>query len=906
MIAPLLNRISRNKLSIVAFFGLLFFFYNFYIHQDEPEAESNPVKVGFINDAKQIGKTSPEAAGLNSFLVGTPTTKQSNSLAGGEDALAPTKPKKKPPPLPVLKTLPDVDKVDTPQFKPLRGGSFELLSPETFEKYKDYEIVYGEGGGTRLNNLGKKLEVLPPVSKLPRTPKFPVKDIKKLPNIKIHGKIIPKIQAANFHEETPQENETRLQRLKFVKDMFLVSWNQYKKYAWGKDEVKPVSLQAFDPFAGWAATLVDALDTLVIMGLKEEFIEAVDLVKSIDFSRTFRKDIPMFETTIRYLGGLLAAYDLSGERVLLEKAIQLGDNLIGAFDTPNHMPMIYFPWTDTAQQYKFRASQTSSVAELGSMLLEFTRLAQITGNNTYFDAVDRVTQALYELSSKTAIPYLFPPNLDASGCVFNQYPAEKKKDAVSPISPMEESSNKEAHESAFVQFQTNSAFLARSTNTVEGDLANKQAKIRSVGTASSPNQQANTQEIKSADLSSTLNKRAVDEDEKDNHIDSSSVVKPVLRTFGYGRSQMSMCTETDMALALQTIGAQKYTLGGSTDSTYEYYPKEHILLGGADPVYEDLYTNMISSVNKHLIFKPLAEGDPDILFVGNRLRTSNGDLLQEDNEVSHLSCFAGGMYALGSRVFGRPADLDVAAKLTDGCVWAYNSTRTGVMPESFHIRRCPVQLKSESQSPKCHFDFATVDEETTQHNRLRMEELKEEGLVTSKMQQQGVTLSTYSHGPSTNLVTNDGRWPVSNGHDMPRSYIRMDSRYLLRPEALESVFYMYRVSGNRTWQDKGWTMFQNIVSATAILPEHLTNADTPKSIKRNDDDDSGKILGFSAIRDVTNDTGSALNFLDEAESFWMAETLKYAYLLFTDPGKISLDDYVFNTEAHPLLFQRKD
>ena len=88
---------------------------------------------------------------------------------------------------------------------------------------------------------------------------------------------------------------------------------------------------------------------------------------------------------------------------------------------------------DAAQKYKFRASQTSSVAELGSMLLEFTRLAQITGNNTYFDAVDRVTQALHELSPKTPIPFLFPPNLDASGCVFGQYPAEKKKDRKSDL-----------------------------------------------------------------------------------------------------------------------------------------------------------------------------------------------------------------------------------------------------------------------------------------------------------------------------------------------------------------------------------------------------------------------------------------------------------------------------------------
>lgn len=920
MAAPLVNKLSRNKTFFVIFCGLLFFSYNFFYNHAESEIASSFDHGSFVNNAKPIGKTSPEAAGLDSFLVGTATSKESSDFEEKNDIPTPTKPKKKLPPLPSLKALPETvrDKIDIPRFMPLRGGSFELLNPQTLEKYKDHEIVYGEAEGTRLDNLNEKLELLPAISKLPRTPKFPVKDVKKLPNIKLHGKKIPKIQANEFPEETPEKNKQRLQRLKFVKEMFLISWNQYKTHAWGKDELKPVSLQAFDPFAGWAATLVDALDTLLIMDLKEEFKEAVNVVKNIDFSRTFRKDIPMFETTIRYLGGLLASYDLSGEQILLEKAVQLGDNLIGAFDTPNHMPMIYFPWTDSAQNYKFRASETSSFAELGSMLVEFTRLAQITGNNTYFDAVDRVTQAFYKLSPKTAIPYLFPPSLDATGCNFSQYFEEKEKgNVVDPNSSKKQDSNKEAHEASFVQFHKESAAMARNTNMATTNTINKQVKAEIKKTPSSSisdkqaienelkkasvvsHQQENSQEVDKVDSSPTLGKRTTNENEKNIYSNSHTVTKPVVRTFGYGRSQMFMCMETDMELKLPTINAQKYTLGGSTDSTYEYYSKEHILLGGADPVYENLYTNMISSVNKHLLFKPLAEGDPDILFVGNQLRSKDG-FLQEDNEVSHLSCFAGGMYALGSRVFGRSADLDVAAKLTDGCVWAYNSTRTGIMPESFHIRRCPVKLMSESESPKCHFNFETVDTEMAQRSKLRLQEMKDHGLINPKINLQGRTLSTYSIGPSASFITEDGRWEVSKGHDMPRSFIRMDPRYLLRPEALESVFYMYRVSGNQTWQDKGWEMFQHIVDATAIFPEHLAEDSTEKSINN----ESGNIVGFSAIKDVTNDTGSTLNFMDEAESFWMAETLKYAYLLFADPNKISLDKYVFNTEAHPLLFER--
>lgn len=68
-----------------------------------------------------------------------------------------------------------------------------------------------------------------------------------------------------------------------------------------------------------------------------EFEEAVKAVGKLDFTTSPRADIPMFETTIRYLGGLVAAYDVSGKKhkILLDKATELGDILMGAFDTPN-------------------------------------------------------------------------------------------------------------------------------------------------------------------------------------------------------------------------------------------------------------------------------------------------------------------------------------------------------------------------------------------------------------------------------------------------------------------------------------------------------------------------------------------------------------------------------------------
>jgi mannosyl-oligosaccharide alpha-1,2-mannosidase len=84
---------------------------------------------------------------------------------------------------------------------------------------------------------------------------------------------------------------------------------------------------------------------------------------------------------------------------------------------------------------------------------------------------------------------------------------------------------------------------------------------------------------------------------------------------------------------------------------------------------------------------------------------------------------------------------------------------------------------------------------------------------------------------------------------------------------------MYRITGDPMWREKGWKMFQAVDRATRAE------------------------YGHSAIADVTNPTPT---HLDEMESFWLAETLKYFYLLFAEESTISLDDWVLNTEAHPF------
>ena len=158
---------------------------------------------------------------------------------------------------------------------------------------------------------------------------------------------IPTVQYDfSWKKESKEEKDKREARMKTVKENFAHAWEGYKAHAWMKDEVAPLSGGYRESFGGWAATLVDSLDTLWIMGFKKEFMNAVGILDQIDFSRSSGDEINIFETTIRYLGGFLSAFDLSGHTPLLAKAIQLGEMLYVAFDTPNRLPITRWNWKE--------------------------------------------------------------------------------------------------------------------------------------------------------------------------------------------------------------------------------------------------------------------------------------------------------------------------------------------------------------------------------------------------------------------------------------------------------------------------------------------------------------------------------------------------------------------------------
>jgi mannosyl-oligosaccharide alpha-1,2-mannosidase len=489
---------------------------------------------------------------------------------------------------------------------------------------------------------------------------------------------------------------------------------------------------------GWAATLIDNLDTLLIMGLDAEFGKAVDAVtSSIHFGPppTSAVTISTFETTIRHLGGLISAYDLTGctEPRLLDKAIELGDMLIRAFDNPSHMPVTRWDLQRASEfaksttqsnqmMYEQPAADNAIIAEFASFGPEFTRLSQLTGDMRYYDKVHRVSRAMQAQQNGTMIPGMWPIGINA----------------------------------------------------------------------------------KAPDLTTGM----------------------------------------------------KFGVGTMADSAFEYLAKMHALIGGvASPSYGavseeadfvQMYTHFITaSENAGLFFRPVVPDDLDILFTAD---ISTIEIFpkpsiaqhRRDYTGAHLACFFGGNLLMAGRLLSRASDVDLGLKVTNGCIWAYQASPFGIMPEKFELKSCDEHyLKLNSGS--CKFNETLWDEQ-------------------------------YGHGGSNKDVHVPGMVRIT------------EKGYFLRPEAIESVFYAYRVTGDPKYREIAWEMFQSIEkwTATQFGNAALGDVTVPGMV------DGKELPGGGPLKQ------------DSMESFWLAETLKYFFLIFSDESVINLDEWVLNTEAHPF------
>ncbi|TFY60511.1 hypothetical protein EVJ58_g5099 [Rhodofomes roseus] len=180
-----------------------------------------------------------------------------------------------------------------------------------------------------------------------------------------------------------------------VRHAFLHAYTGYQEHAGQGDELKPVSEGSVDNFNGWRLTLVDGMDTMWIMGLHKEFYDALTTVAELDFHLDEGSFAPFFETVIRYLGGLLSAYALSGEPVLLNRADDLGSMLLPAMSTDSGLPM-YAVNTKTGETREGWTRGIVLWAEALSCQLEYKYLAHITGRQEYFQRVEHIMDLMHD------------------------------------------------------------------------------------------------------------------------------------------------------------------------------------------------------------------------------------------------------------------------------------------------------------------------------------------------------------------------------------------------------------------------------------------------------------------------------------------------------------------------------
>jgi len=189
-----------------------------------------------------------------------------------------------------------------------------------------------------------------------------------------------------------------IKRRNFIKNMMKTAWDGYAQFAFGQNELKPISKSGHSAgiFGGstMGASIIDALDTLYIMGLTEEYKKGREWVAlSLEFNGGGY--VSVFEINIRFLGGLLTMYAFTHDEVYKVKAKTLGDKLLPAFNTPSGIPWgLLNLQSGGGMNYGWASGGQSILAEFGTLHLEFTYLSRITGDPVYANKVNRVREVM--------------------------------------------------------------------------------------------------------------------------------------------------------------------------------------------------------------------------------------------------------------------------------------------------------------------------------------------------------------------------------------------------------------------------------------------------------------------------------------------------------------------------------
>ncbi|KAK2882741.1 hypothetical protein FQN49_000053 [Arthroderma sp. PD_2] len=320
-------------------------------------------------------------------------------------------------------------------------------------------------------------------------------------------------------------------------------------------------------------------------------------------------------------------------------------------------------------------------------------------------------------------------------------------------------------------------------------------------------------------------------------------------------------------------------LGSRGDSYYEYLIKQFLQTSGEEPIYQNMWDQALAGIRKHLI---TYSKHASLTFVGERPSGLDDNLVPK---MDHLVCFLPGTIALGatgglplSKARKTPGwnrqkedEIILAKELVKTCWATYLATETGLAPEIayFEVDKPPRMMEDVFPKSKGRSDVEKGEKGSGKE--------KEEGLhIVSK--------------PLEPLDDKDSAWRKD-------VIIKPADRHnLQRPETIESLFYLYRITEDEMYREWGWKMFKNFIKYTAVIEEDGGNKQSHDGSSEPSHDPT--ISYIRAFTSLSNADSIPPGKIDNMESFWLAETLKYFYLLFSDKDFIPLTETVFNTEAH--------
>lgn len=689
------------------------------------------------------------------------------------------------------------------------------------------------------------------------------------------------------------------------------AWRGYRDHAWPADELAPVTRRGI-AWLDVGLTIVDALDTLLMVGLDDEAREARDWLASPAMRFDADRNANVFESTIRVLGGLVAAHNLGGDTEsghLLAKALDLAEKLVPAFKTKTGIPIMDVNFR-TGDPHQPKWTQKSSLSEAGTLVLEwealeealrraenFTENFEETGrdgietNGEGNEDSEDVNEGSEECHEEVEYEYGFCP--DGGGLM--EFPVARAKDddgnEIVPEKPALTSSNLaalrgrryareiadgarrafnavkhavfEPHHDGLVPSQVScetAQFDRRSAITLgaRGDSYYEYLLKHWIHSGRPAGGEAAYLQAMDGVLMHLLHRSSGEGEVFGGYARREPEAPPASAESQFDAGSMgfegysgekTLAGEAAEAIAgalgapapspspPQSPSPDKVVPEGSRRSRKRWYDRD--------------WDAVSSLLPERLTRQPRARAAKadGLLYVAERQGGVFGEVTHKQD---HLACFLPGVLALGhgeglGRRWGggdakreaaaakalnrlgldaNTTHLDVARELARTCVQTYARMPTGLAPEIAHFLVPGVRGGN----------VAAAKNKNSKNARLRF---------------------------------------ISYGDVLVKG---SDAHNLLRPETIESLWALWRVTGEEEWRDAGWEMW--------------------RAWERHARVDSG---GYASVDNVTQAPDSAIKRIDKMESFWLGETLKYMYLLFSDdPSLLPAECFVFNTEAHPL------